>query len=108
MLITPGLELVGTHVMLTHLIIPGRCQSPGSRPHEDGDTRLEATLGVILSMKVLVAELCPILCDPMERSLPGSSVHGILLARILEWVAISFYREFFLTQGSKLGLLNCR
>ena len=30
--------------------------------------------------------------DPMECSLPGSSVHGILWARILEWVAISFYR----------------
>ena len=29
-------------------------------------------------------------CDPMDCSLPGSSVHGILQARILEWVAISF------------------
>lgn len=54
MLITPGLELVGTRVMLTHLIIPGGCQSPGSRPHEDRNTRLEAALGVILSMKVKV------------------------------------------------------
>ena len=92
MLITPSLELVGTRVMLTHLIIPGGCQSPGSRPHEDGDSKLKATLGVILSMKVLVAELCQILCDPMECSLPGFSVHGILLARLLKWVAISFYR----------------
>ena len=33
---------------------------------------------------------CPTLCDPMDSSLPGSSVHGILKARILEWVAISF------------------
>ena len=32
------------------------------------------------------------LCDPMDCSLPGSSVHGILQARILEWVAISFSR----------------
>ena len=31
---------------------------------------------------------CLILCDPMDRSLPGSSVHGILQARILEWVAL--------------------
>ena len=31
-------------------------------------------------------------CDPMDCSLPGSSVHGILQARILEWVAISFSR----------------
>ena len=33
---------------------------------------------------------CPILCDPMDSSPPGSSVHRILQARILEWVAISF------------------
>ena len=31
---------------------------------------------------------CPTLCDPMDYSLPGSSVHGILHARILEWVAM--------------------
>ena len=35
-------------------------------------------------------ELCPTLCDPMDWSLPGSSVLGILQARILEWVAIRF------------------
>ena len=35
---------------------------------------------------------CPALCGPMDYSLPGSSVHGILQARILEWVAISFSR----------------
>ena len=33
---------------------------------------------------------CPILCDPVDCSLPGFSVHGILQARTLEWVAISF------------------
>ena len=36
----------------------------------------------------LVAKSCPTLCDPMDCSLPGSSVHGILQARILAWVAI--------------------
>ena len=36
--------------------------------------------------------LCPTLCDPMNCSLPGSSVHGILQARILKWIAISFSR----------------
>ena len=36
-----------------------------------------------------VAQLCPILCDPVDYSLPGSSIHGIFQARILEWVAIS-------------------
>ena len=37
---------------------------------------------------------CPILCDPMDCSLPGFSVHGILQARTLEWVAISFSRKY--------------
>ena len=36
-----------------------------------------------------VAQLCPTRCDPMDCSLPGSSIHGIFQARILEWVAIS-------------------
>ena len=39
-----------------------------------------------------VAQSCPTLCDPMDCSLPGFSVHGILQARILEWVTISFSR----------------
>ena len=37
-----------------------------------------------------VAQLCPTLHDPMDCSLPGSSVHGISQARVLEWVAIAF------------------
>ena len=40
-----------------------------------------------------VTQSCPTLCDPMDCSLPGSSVHGIFQARILEWVAISFSRR---------------
>ena len=43
-------------------------------------------------MKVLVAQLCPTLCNPMDCSLLGSSVYGISQARILEWVAIPFSR----------------
>ena len=37
-----------------------------------------------------VAQSCPTLSDPMDCSLPGSSVHGIFQARVLEWVAIAF------------------
>ena len=45
-------------------------------------------------LKVLkVTQSCPTLCDPMDCSLPGSSVHGILQARILEWVASPFSRR---------------
>ena len=40
-----------------------------------------------------VAQSRPTLCDPMGCSLPGSFIHGILQARILEWFAISFFRE---------------
>ena len=36
--------------------------------------------------------MCPTLCDPMDCSLSGSSVHGIFQARVLEWIAISFSR----------------
>ena len=51
---------------------------------------------------------CPTL-QPYELcSLPGSSVHGILQARILEWVACAFPKGIFLTQGSIPGLLHCR
>ena len=41
---------------------------------------------------VIVAQLCWTLCDPVDCSPPGSSVHGILQARILEWVAVPFSR----------------
>ena len=40
----------------------------------------------------VVLQSCLTLCDPMDCSLPGSSVHGILQATILEWVAIPFSR----------------
>ena len=38
----------------------------------------------------LVAQSCPTLSDPMDCSLPGSSIHGIFQARVLEWGAIAF------------------
>ena len=71
---------------------------------------------------------CPTLCDPIDGSPPGSPVPGILQARTLEWVAISFswqgvgyenlfnnlirihslLQGIFLTQGLNLGFLHCR
>ena len=47
-----------------------------------------------------VAQSCLILCNPMGCSPPGSSVHGISQAGVLEWVAISSYRASSRTQGS--------
>ena len=56
---------------------------------------------------MLVAQSYPPLCHPMDCSPPGSSVHGILPARILEWVAIP-YSGIFPTQELNLGILYCR
>ena len=47
---------------------------------------------VCMCVYVLAAQSCLILCDPTDYSLPGSSVHGILQARVLEWVAIPLVR----------------
>ena len=52
----------------------------------------------------LVAQSCLTLCNPMHHSLPGSSVHGILQARILKWIAIPFSRG----SSSPRDLLHCR
>ena len=49
-------------------------------------------VNIALKVKVLVIQLCLTLCDPLDCSPPGSSVHGILQARILEWVVIHFSR----------------
>ena len=53
------------------------------------------------------AQLCPALCDLMDHSPPGSSVHGISQARILEWVASSCSRGFPI-QGLNQNLLHWR
>ena len=47
---------------------------------------------ILSESKNEVAQLCLTLCDPMDCSLPGSSVHRIFQARVLEWAAISFSR----------------
>ena len=47
-----------------------------------------------LCMKVLVTQSCLTLCHPMDYIPPSASVHGILQARILQWVAISFSRGY--------------
>ena len=52
------------------------------------------TIDIDIDIDIEVAQSCLTLCNPMDSSLPGSFVHGIFLARILEWVAISFSRRF--------------
>ena len=53
-----------------------------------GSTKFHMTLGCRLIAKSL--QSCPTLCDPIDGSPPGSAIPGILQARTLEWVAISF------------------
>ena len=49
---------------------------------------------ILMSVRARSLQSCSILCDPLDRSPPGSSVHGILQARTLEWVAMPSFREF--------------
>ena len=53
-----------------------------------------------------VAQSCPTLSDPMDCSLPGSSIHGIFQARILEWVVISFSNACMLSHFSHIQLCD--
>ena len=54
---------------------------------------VDCTVTIFVLCGVWVTQSCPTLCDPMDYSPPGSSVHGILQERIVEWVAIPFFRE---------------
>ena len=53
---------------------------------------------------VKLLQLCPTLCDPIDSSPPGSSIPGILQARTLEWVAISFSNAWMLSHFSRVWL----
>ena len=59
-------------------------------------------------VKVLVAYSCLTLCDPVVCGLPGSSVQGILQARILEWLVIPFSRGLSQPRDQIQVLLHCR
>ena len=53
-----------------------------------------------------VAQLSPTLSDPMDCSIPGSSIHGIFQARVLEWDPIAFSEETGVTGKFGLGVQN--
>ena len=78
------------------------------REREWGDQGYGWSTSLRQIVKVLVAQRHLTLCDPMDCRLPGSSVHGILQARILEWVAIPFSRWSFSSPGSNPSRLHCR
>ena len=56
---------------------------------QDYTTLIFLSLTIDSHLHSEVAQSCPTLCNPMDCSLPGSSIHGIFQAKILEWVAIS-------------------
>ena len=76
--------------IFTHTIKPLQLKQDGTARRMDKYTDRIDSLDIDLSTRVcvLVTQLCPTLCDPMNHSPPGFSVHGILQARILEWIAI--------------------
>ena len=55
-------------------------------------TSVKNVMGILIEVKVLITQSCMTLCNPMDCSLPGSSVYGISQARTLEWIAISSSR----------------
>ena len=79
----------------THRQKPTRFPCPWDSPGKNTGVGCHFLLQ---SMKVKseseVAQLCLSLCDPMDCSLPGSSIHGIFQARVLEWGAQCIYMEF--------------
>ena len=76
--------------------LPARWDVAGSRLMQTGNL-LEKVLPPCVSTTsqdaIARALSCPTLCDPMDCNLPGSSVHRICQARLLEWVAISYSRD---------------
>ena len=72
--------------------IPGCWARKGILSAADIENRSNTQIYFTFCFNCLVAQSCSTLCNPMDYKPPGSSVHGILQARILEWVAISFSR----------------
>ena len=82
----PGLlDLKQLYVLKYQALTWGRIMVPST----------EVAVTLYVHMYVLVTQLCPTLCKLMDCSPSGSSVHGILQARILEWIAIPFSRGCF-------------
>ena len=85
---TPGCLFVQCLLLLLLLLVP---EAP-PLPSLFGLRGKEVSAGSGLGPAMLAAQSCLSLCDPMDCGPPGSSVHGISQARILEWAAVSFSR----------------
>jgi len=94
----PGVKhpSVGLLLLLSHISCVRLCATPKTAAHQapvPGILQQEYWSGLPFPSPVHESEVtqsCPTLHDPMDCSLPGSSIHGISQARVLEWVAIAF------------------
>ena len=89
-------------LLLSHFSRVRLCATPWMAAHQAPSDSPGKNTGVgchflLQCMKVKseseVAQLCPTLSDPMDCSLPGSSMHGIFQARVLEWGAVTFSKN---------------
>ena len=75
---------------------PGRLLCPWDSPGKNTGVGCHFLLQCMkVKSQSEVAQSCPTLSDPMDCSLPGSSIHGIFQARILEWGAIAFSKALY-------------
>ena len=82
-----------SHEIKRHLILGGKVMTNLDSMLKSRDITLPTKAYIVKSeSESEVTQSCLTLCDPMDCSPPGSSVHGILQARILEWVALLFFR----------------
>ena len=90
-------------LLLSHISRVRLCAAAQQAPLSLGFSRQEHFSGLPFPSPMReseVSQLCLTLSDPMDCSLPGSSIHGILQARVLEWVAIAFSLD---TLGRHIG-----
>ena len=102
--------LLLSHFVVSDSVRPHRWQ-PTRLPHPWDSPGKNTGVGchfLLQCMKVKseseIAQLCPTLCDSMDCSLPGSSIHGIFQARVLEWGAIAFSNKIlYITVNDSLS-----